>query len=178
VGNLPGKRSAVGRALYVRLPDGKRSSSRWRSCSSPPDQPGNSSKADNGTHQQDQLKPRGQPQANPERPGWCLCDARAGKLMPRVGRGATRCIKAWSTSRGLRALEIPLRLLSSCPRRLLLAKAIKRQRRRLDRRHGPIYHRRPHLGPPRQLLTRRKISSSTTAPMKALMINATIPVPK
>jgi hypothetical protein len=47
------------------------------------------------------------------------------------------------------------------------------QRRQLD--DGPIYHRRPHLGPPRQPLTRRKISSSTTAPTKALMTKATIP---
>ena len=41
---------------------------------------------------------------------------------------------------------------------------------------GRFYHRRAHL--PRQPVARRKISSNTTAPMKALIVNATIPLPK
>ena len=41
---------------------------------------------------------------------------------------------------------------------------------------GAFYHRRLHV--PRQPVAKRKINSNTTAPMKALIINATMPAPK
>lgn len=40
------------------------------------------------------------------------------------------------------------------------------------------HHRRLQPGPPRQPPARRKINSSTTAPMKAFKISATMPVPR
>ena len=44
------------------------------------------------------------------------------------------------------------------------------------RERRAFYHRRLHV--PRQPVARRKINSNTTAPMKALIVNATIPLPK